>query len=218
MVQAVGRDPALAAALADGIRRLALDVTTERRDRLLDYLALLVRWNRAYNLTAVRDPREMIPVHLLDSLSIAPYLEGERVLDLGSGPGLPGIPLALVQSERRFTLLDANGKKIRFLRQAVGALGLDNVEVLWARAEALPPQPGFDCITVRAFAGLSDILSLAQRLLRQGRGVVLAMKGQRPETELAALDLDSAHLRVIRLRVPRLDRQRHLIVMRINPR
>jgi len=205
----------LAEALADGIERLGLAVTRVQQGRLLDYIDLLARWNRTYNLTAVRDPREMVPVHLLDSLAIAPYVEGERVLDLGSGPGLPGIPLAVIQPRRLFTLLDANAKKTRFLRHAVSELGLPNVRVFWGRAEAYRPDPGFDCITTRAFGELSDILSLAQPLLRQGRGLILAMKGRPPEGELA--DLGPTDVRVLPLRVPRLDRERHLILFRFNP-
>jgi 16S rRNA (guanine527-N7)-methyltransferase len=206
----------LAASLADGIGQLRLGLGPQRQARLLEYVTLLTRWNRTYNLTAVRDPRDMVPVHLLDSLSIAPYLEGERILDLGSGAGLPGIPLAVAHPQRRFTLLDANAKKTRFLRQAVAELGLDNVVVVCARAEAYRPDPGFDCITTRAFAGLSDILSLAQPLLREGRGLVLAMKGRRPGLELA--DLAPPQVNVIPLRVPQLDRERHLVLIRIHPR
>jgi len=215
MAHSLPADLGMAEALADGIHRMRLAVTREQQARLLDYIALLARWNRTYNLTAVRDPKEMVPVHLLDSLSVAPYVEGERVLDLGSGPGLPGIPLAVIQPQRRFTLLDANAKKTRFLRQAVAELGLTNVEVFWGRAESYRPDPGFDCITTRAFGELSDILSLAQPLLRQGRGLVLAMKGRRPEGKLANLGPTEVH--VIPLRVPRLNRERHLVLIRINP-
>jgi 16S rRNA (guanine527-N7)-methyltransferase len=209
-------DPELAQALADGIQRLGLEVTPEQQSRLLDYIALLARWNRTYNLTAVRDPKEMVPVHLLDSLSVAAYVEGERVLDLGSGGGLPGIPLAVIQPRRQFTLLDANAKKTRFLRQVVAELGLDNVEVFRGRAESYRPDPGFDCVTTRAFGELSDILSLAEPLLRDGRGLVLAMKGRRPDEPLAGLG--PVDVSLLPLRVPRLDRERHLVLIRINPR
>ena len=199
--------------LSAGLEALGIPADTVQQARLLDYLTLLTRWNRAYNLTAVRDPAQMIPAHLLDSLSIHPYLRGDRVIDLGTGPGLPGLPLAVMDPARSFTLLDSNGKKTRFVEQAVHELGLDNVQVVRERADAYRPATGFDCITARAFAPLSDILRLARPLLRNGRGRLLAMKGQRAEieAELEDLALDPQAFRVIPLEVPQLQRERHLV-------
>lgn len=214
MAMAGARDPDLAARLAAGLEALGIPVDGDRQGRMLDYLALLARWNRAYNLTAVREPAQMVPAHLLDSLAISRYLRGDRVLDLGTGPGLPGVPLAILHPERRFVLLDSNGKKTRFIEQAVSELGLGNVQVVRARAERYRPELGFDSITARAFADLRTILGLARPMLRAG-GELLAMKGQRAEVdaELADLALDPQALRVIPLQVPQLARERHLVVI-----
>jgi len=199
-------DPAWVRSLAAGLEAMGIAADPAQQARLMDYVALLARWNRAYNLTAVREPAQMIPAHLLDSLVIHPYLQGGRVLDLGTGPGLPGLPLAMVNPERSFTLLDSNGKKTRFIEQA-------NVQVVRERADAYRPAVGFDCITARAFAALGAMLRLARPLLRDGRGRLLAMKGQRAEidAELEDLVLDPQALRVIPLQVPQLQRERHLV-------
>jgi len=213
MRAAAGQDPAWGRSLAAGLEALDIEVDPDRQAQLLDYVVLLARWNRAYNLTAVREPAQMIPAHLLDSLAIHPYLRGERVLDLGTGPGLPGLPLAVVNPQRSFTLLDSNGKKTRFVEQAVTDLELENVQVVRERADAYCPVLGFDCITARAFAALGTIVRLARPLLRDGRGRLLAMKGQREEidAELNDLALDPQALRVIPLKVPQLQRERHLV-------
>lgn len=213
MRAADAHDPAWVRSLAQGLQALGIAADPAQRARLLDYVALLARWNRAYNLTAVREPAQMISAHLLDSLAIHAYLRGERILDLGTGPGLPGLPLAVVNPERSFTLLDSNGKKTRFVEQALTELRLANVQVVRERADAYRPAVGFDCITARAFAALGAILSLVPPLLRGGRGRLLAMKGQRAEidAELEDLVLDSLALRVIPLEVPQLQRERHLV-------
>ena len=210
---AAAQDPAWARSLAAGLEFLDIAVDPALQLRLLEYVALLAHWNRAYNLTAVREPAQMIPAHLLDSLAIQPHLRGERVLDLGTGPGLPGLSLAVINPRRDFTLLDSNGKKTRFVEQAVTELGLANVEVVRERAEVYRPALGFDCITARAFAALGVIVRLARPLLRDGRGRLLAMKGQRAEidAELKDLALDPQALRVIPLKVPQLHRERHLV-------
>jgi 16S rRNA (guanine527-N7)-methyltransferase len=199
--------------LAAGVEALGIAADPAQQARLLGYVALLARWNRAYNLTAVREPTQMIPAHLLDSLAVHPYLQGERILDLGTGPGLPGLPLAVLNPERSFTLLDSNGKKTRFVEQALTELRLANVQVVRERADAYRPPVGFDCITARAFSTLGAMLRLARPLLRDGRGALLAMKGQRAEidAELQDLVLDSLALRVIPLQVPQLQRERHLV-------
>ena len=180
---------------------------------LLAYLDLLARWNRTYNLTAVRDPREMVPRHILDSLAMNAYLDGIATLaDLGTGPGLPGIPLAIARPGLRVTLVEANGKKARFLREAVRTLGLANAEVAESRIEALDRPGTFDAITARALATLPQILEFGGHLLAPG-GKLLAMKGARPDEEIAALPrgwrLETLH----RLTVPGLDGERHLVVV-----
>ena len=201
----------LDAPLREGLATLALP--GELAPPLLAYLDLLARWNRTYNLTAVRDPREMVPRHLLDSLAMNAYLDGIATLaDLGTGPGLPGIPLAIARPQLQVTLVEANGKKARFLREAVRTLGLDNAEVVESRIEALDRPGAFDAITARALATLPQILGFGGHLLAPG-GKLLAMKGARPDEEIAALPrgwrLETLH----KLTVPGLEGERHLAVV-----
>lgn len=197
--------------LDDGLAALDLDLSDAVRDRLIAYVELLARWNAAYNLTAVRDPGEMVARHLLDSLAIAPYVSGTTLADLGSGAGLPGIPLALVAPERQVTLVDSNGKKARFLREAVRALKLANVRVIEGRVQDVPGQ--FDCVTARAFATLADMLNWAGGLLADG-GNWLAMKGKVDEAEIAAVPAGFRVERIVTLQVPATVGERHLIVVR----
>ena len=178
---------------------------------LLDYLALLARWNATYNLTAIRDPREMLAKHLLDSLAMQPFVRGLRTLaDLGTGPGLPGIPLAIVRPDLRVTLVESNGKKARFLREAVRQLKLGNVQVAESRIEAFRPGTPFDAITARALATLPLILELGGHLPGPG-GRLLAMKGVVPDEEIATLPAGWRLAAVHPLRVPGLDAERHLV-------
>lgn len=184
---------------------------------LIAFLALLAKWNRAFNLTAVRDPVDMVPRHLLDSLAVWPYLHGPRILDLGSGAGLPGMVLALVDPEREWVLLDSNAKKTRFLTQIVIELHPGNVEVVQARAEAYAPARPFTTVIARALAPLSTVFRLA-RPLCAAEGRILAMKGVYPEAELAELGPNRPHnrpysngARVHRLQVPGLAGERHLV-------
>lgn len=204
---------ALERQLDEGLSALGLALREERRGSLIDYLLELNRWNTAYNLTAVRDPVQMVNLHLLDCLSLHPWFEGldagHRTLDAGTGPGLPGIPLALTFPDHGFTLLDANGKKTRFLTQAVSLLGLDNVEVVKARSEDYRGVEPFDTVTSRAFAALPEIVSLTGHLMAPG-GRILAMKGRRPEEELDALPA-GWRAEVRRLEVPGVDGERHLV-------
>lgn len=195
-----------------GLAQLPLALSPMQRQALLNYLDLLQRWNRAYNLTAVRDPVEMVTRHVLDSLSIAPFLSGYRFLDVGTGAGLPGIPLAILFPERRFELLDSNGKKTRFLIDARQRLALDNVSVHAQRVESLSDSAGFDGILSRAFAATADMVKGCAHLLADG-GKMYAMKGQYPEQELSHLPkhfiVEGCHS----LQVPGIDEARHLLVL-----
>jgi len=153
---------------------------------LLQYLSLLHTWNKAYNLTAIREPQDMVRLHLLDSLAILPFLEGARILDVGTGPGLPGIPIAIARPGQSVTLLDSNGKKVRFLREVVRVLELHHVEVVHARVEDYTPATGFDTIVTRAFSHVDAMVEKTAHLLNT-KGVWLAMKGKVPDNELDAL-------------------------------
>jgi 16S rRNA (guanine527-N7)-methyltransferase len=214
-------DTLLVESLSAGIKSLNLDCPLDVQARLLDYVRLLHKWNRVYNLTAVRDPVQMVTRHLLDSLTVWPYLgkelTGQRILDVGTGAGLPGIPLALLsaakQPDRRFVLLDSNSKKTRFLQQAVTELGLENVQVVHARTESFQPEQGFDIVISRAFASVADMLAGAGQHCVVG-GLILAMKGTDPAAELDGLDPAFALEQVQRLQVPGLDEDRHLVCLR----
>ena len=178
---------------------------------LLDYLALLARWNATYNLTAIRDPREMLAKHLLDSLAMQPFVRGLGSLaDLGTGPGLPGIPLAIATPGLQVTLVESNGKKARFLREAVRQLKLGNVQVAESRIEAFQPGATFDAITARALATLPLILELGGHLPGPD-GRLLAMKGVVPEDEIAALPPGWRVSAIHPLQVPGLPAERHLV-------
>lgn len=196
--------------LASGMRALDVVPPEDAVHKLLAYRDLVVRWNRVHNLTAVRDPEAMLAYHLLDSLSVSPYLHGDRVLDVGSGAGLPGIPLAVVNPQRRFVLLDASSKRVRFLRQVSVELELENVEAVHERIERYRPDAPFATVTSRAFASLADFAGAACGLLAAG-GHMLAMKGRCPEEELQALPSGIRLHAIYELKVPGLDAQRHLI-------
>ena len=200
---------ALRPGLAAGLD--ALDLPAALAEPLLAYLALLARWNATYNLTAIRDPREMVAKHLLDSLAMQPFVRDLRSLaDLGTGPGLPGIPLAIATPALEVTLVESNGKKARFLREAARQLGLGNVRVAESRIEAFRPGTPFDAITARALATLPLILELGGHLPGP-EGRLLAMKGVVPDDEIAALPAGWRLAAVHALRVPGLDAERHLV-------
>ncbi|MBA2690258.1 MAG: 16S rRNA (guanine(527)-N(7))-methyltransferase RsmG, partial [Burkholderiales bacterium] len=185
--------------------------------KLIDYIGLLAKWNKVHNLTAIRRQEQMISHHLLDSLAILPALEGKhKLLDVGSGGGLPGIPLALVESRLKVTLLDSSHKKTAFLRQSKAELGLTNVEVACARVEAWRPAEKFDVIVSRAFADLAEFAASAGWLLAPG-GQLLAMKGVYPFEEIAALHPDFQVSKVVSLQVPGLDAARHLVILNKAP-
>ena len=203
---------ALEAQLEAGAEALGMGLAAERRVVLLGYLALLGKWNKAYNLTGVRDPKAMVTHHLLDSLAVWPYLYGQRLIDVGTGAGLPGMVLALAEPERQWVLLDSNTKKIRFLTQALIELKPGNIEIVRARVEDHRPRCVFDTVITRAFGPLTRIVQAARHLCANG-GRVLAMKGSYPQAEIAQIQemfLDPA---VHRLVVPGLAAERHLVVL-----
>jgi len=201
-----------ATALAEGVAALGLDLPPTAIAALIAYRDLLLKWNRTYNLTALRDPAQAISHHLLDSLAILPWVRADSLLDVGSGGGLPGIPLAIARTDLEVTLVDAVQKKVSFLQQAVIELGLSRVRAIHGRVEAV--QGRFPVITSRAFAELSDFVRLTRHLLAPG-GRWLAMKGVAPTAELAALPGDVAVEAVAPLRVPGLEAERHLIILKV---
>lgn len=189
------------------------DLDDSRIQQLLAYLALLVRWNRAYNLTAVREARAMVGRHLLDSLGVRPYLSGQRILDVGTGAGLPGIPLAIAEPGRHFILLDSLGKRMVFLQQVLLELKLQNVTLVQARIEAYQPAEPVDCILSRAFASFADFMAAIDHLLLPG-ATVLAMKGPAAETELAVWQARHGGLPApqwIPLSIPGAEERRYLL-------
>lgn len=195
--------------LSAGLIRLDLALDAAQIRDLLAFLALLRKWGETYNLTAIREPLAMVDRHLLDSLAVAPFLAGEAVLDVGTGAGLPGIPLAIALRQKRFVLLDSSAKKIRFVKQVILTLGLENVQAEAMRVEEYVPAQGFDVVLARAFAGLDVMQALTRRLLRPG-GRLLALKGRLPVDEMARLQ-QAEMLRVHPLSVPGLEAERHLI-------
>lgn len=204
---------AIEAALRAGLARLDLALDDDRVARLVDYLRLLARWNQAYNLTAVRDPAAMVPRHLLDSLVVLPHVTAPAIADLGTGPGLPGIPLAIARPGLRVALVESNGKKARFLREAVRRLGLADIEVVEARAEQGPgARPRVDQVVSRALAALPELCRLAEHWLAPG-GHLLAMKGPGWREEQVGLPpgwrVEAAH----DLAVPGLEAGRHLVIL-----
>ena len=205
--------PQHAEELTLGARELGVALSETQHSQLLGYLALLIKWNKAYNLTAVRDPDEMVSRHLLDSLSVVPFIDGERQLDVGSGGGMPGIPLAIMFPDMKVTLLDSNGKKTRFLTQVKLELKLDNLEVIHSRAEAFQPEQPFTGIISRAFSSLEDFTQWT-RHMGDTNTRWLAMKGLHPADELVALPADFNLESAQALAVPGCQGQRHLLILR----
>lgn len=200
------------AQILEGVAAMGVALTGPAAARLVDYLALLHKWNAAYNLTAVREPGQMVVRLVLDSLSIVPHVHGPRILDIGSGPGLPGIPLALARPDLAVTLLDSNRKKTRFLLQASGELGLANVSVVAQRVEDHVPAQPYDGVVSRAFSSIAEFAALAAPLCRSG-GQLLAMKGRDPDAELAEVPAGWEPAGNIALRIPGLDAERHLVTL-----
>lgn len=202
----------LAQLLAAGIAELGLAVPPDMQKRLLAYLDLIAKWNRVYNLTAIRDTASMVSAHLLDSLAVVPHLSAQTVLDIGSGAGLPGLPLALLWPQSQVSVLDSNQKKATFLRQAAIELGLDNVSVVCERVAAWQPESRFDLVISRAFSDLPEFVAMAARLCKAG-GTLAAMKGIYPGEEIARLPAGCVVRQVLPLRVPGLKAERHLVLI-----
>ena len=195
--------------LASGISQMGLSVSAQMQQKLLQYLSLLNKWNKVYNLTAVRDPLEMVTLHLLDSLSVMPYIKTKNLLDVGSGGGLPGLVLAICLPNLKVTTIDTVQKKAIFMRQVKGELGLDNLEVVHARVENYQPSDKFAAIISRAFSEVSLFIKLTQHLMAD-KGQWLAMKGQVSEHEFVNLKIKPS--KVIPLKVAGLDAERHLVI------
>ena len=198
--------------LKAGIEALGLSMPAGVQERMLAYLALMAKWNKVFNLTSRRDTGDWVARHLLDSLAVLPYIKGGRVIDVGSGAGVPGVPLALADRTLRITLLDGNAKKTRFMTQAAIDLQLANVDVVAQRVEHYHPSILFDCVISRAFATIGDFLDAATHLVAPG-GTMLAMKGAYPADELDRLPAGFAIEAVHALVVPYLAAQRHLVVI-----
>lgn len=192
-----------------------ISLTDHQKNQLIAYVDMLHKWNKAYNLTSVRDPNEMLVRHILDSIVVAPYLKGERFIDVGTGPGLPGIPLSIVRPEAHFTLLDSLGKRVRFLRQVQHELALTNITPVQSRVEEFPSEPPFDGVISRAFASLNDMVSWCHHLPGPD-GRFYALKGQLPSDEIDSLPAEFSVESVEKLRVPQLEGERHLVVIKPN--
>jgi 16S rRNA (guanine527-N7)-methyltransferase len=183
--------------------------------KIVEYVLLLHKWNQIHNLTSIRDPLQMLSKHIIDSLAISPYLQGPRILDVGTGAGLPGIPLALTHPHYRFALLDSNGKKTRFLTHVMQTLMINNVDIIPLRVEKYSPENCFNSIVSRAFSRLNEFLHKTRHLCCEN-GIFLAMKGQYPKEEINTLDIDFKLIDTKSLQIAGLDEKRHVLILRLN--
>lgn len=206
----------IATLLRQGVAAMGLTLPATAMEQLTSYLALLVKWNRVYNLTAIRDEVKLVSHHLLDSLAVVAHLPDGNLIDIGSGAGLPGIPIAISSPDRFLTLLDSNQKKGAFLKQAVAELGLPRAQVVIQRAETYRPAELFTTVVSRAFSDLTEFVKLAGHLCAPN-GVMIAMKGVHPHEELAQLPTAWNVVKTLRLEVPQLEASRHLVFMRSSP-
>ena len=190
-----------------------IKISDQQIQQLIDLVNLLNKWNKAYNLTSVRDPQEMLVKHILDSLVVSPYLQGDRFIDVGTGPGLPGLPLAIINPSKQFVLLDSLGKRISFIRNAIRELRLTNVTPVLSRVEEYQPEDKFDGVLSRAFASLKDMTDWCHHLQKEN-GYFYALKGIYQEDEINELNKKYTIQKVIELSVPELIGERHLIVLR----
>jgi 16S rRNA (guanine527-N7)-methyltransferase len=200
----------LLAILEDSLKDSDLVVTQEKQLQLINYVLLMHKWNKTYNLTSVRDPRDMVIKHIVDSIAVAPFLDKIRYIDVGTGPGLPGIPLAIMCPDKQFVLLDSLGKRVRFMRQVAYELKIANIQPVQSRVEDFVPDVEIDGVLSRAFASLKDMLHWCQHLV-DSHGVFIALKGQLPTNELEELPLGFILQETIKLNVPGLDGERHIV-------
>ncbi|MFB2655001.1 MULTISPECIES: 16S rRNA (guanine(527)-N(7))-methyltransferase RsmG [Shewanella] len=200
----------LSAQLEAYLAEINLPATAEQKKQLLDFVGMLNKWNKAYNLTSVRDPEAMLVRHIMDSLVVSPHLQGERFIDVGTGPGLPGIPLAIINPDKTFVLLDSLGKRIRFQKQVAFELGIHNISSIESRVEAYQPEQKFDGVLSRAFASIHDMLTWCHHLPAE-HGQFYALKGQLSDEEMQQIPAGFVVTETIELQVPRLDEQRHLL-------
>nr|WP_275974553.1 16S rRNA (guanine(527)-N(7))-methyltransferase RsmG [Shewanella algicola] len=192
------------------LAEMKISATELQKKQLIGFVEMLAKWNKAYNLTSVRDPEQMLIRHIMDSLTVSPYLEGNRFIDVGTGPGLPGIPLAIMNPDREFVLLDSLGKRIRFQKQVQFELKINNITSVESRVEAYQPEDKFDGVLSRAFASIQDMLSWCHHLPKEN-GIYYALKGQLSEQELQQMPAGFSLVDTIVLHVPKLDEQRHLL-------
>ncbi|MBF7074645.1 16S rRNA (guanine(527)-N(7))-methyltransferase RsmG [Glaciecola sp. MH2013] len=193
-------------------KNLNFDITDDQQDKLIRYVLMINKWNKAYNLTSVRDPEEMLVKHIFDSIVVSPYLEGQYFADVGTGPGLPGIPLAIMNPDKDFLLVDSLGKRIRFIKQSLYELQIDNVKAVQSRVEELELDKALDGVLSRAFASLKDMLFWCQNLT-DAQGQFLALKGQLNQLELDEIPTGFKVVNSINLSVPTLQGERHLLVV-----
>lgn len=199
----------LKSTLRELINQTDLSVTNEQIDKFIQFVELIVKWNKAYNLSSIKQPEEMLVKHIMDSIAVAPFVTAQKNIDVGTGPGLPGIPLAIMHPDKQFTLVDSLGKRVRFVKQAVFELNLTNVTPLQARIEAVTSND-FDCVMSRAFASLADFVNLSEHLLTKD-GFFLALKGQLQNDEISLLPEEFSVAQVTPLLVPSLNGKRHLL-------
>lgn len=201
--------------LQHNLSQLDISVSEQQQKKLIDYVLMMDKWNKAYNLTSVRDPKDMVLKHLVDSIVIAPHITGQNYIDVGTGPGLPGIPLAILHPDKTFILLDSLGKRVRFMKQVAYELKITNIQAVQSRVEDYQTTLPIDGVLSRAFASLKDMLHWCQHLV-DSSGTFLALKGQLPEEEIRQLPAGYSLVEVIKLEVPGLEGDRHLIKIQKN--
>ncbi|MDC5821925.1 16S rRNA (guanine(527)-N(7))-methyltransferase RsmG [Vibrio europaeus] len=195
------------------IAQTDLEVSPRQREQLVGYVEMLNKWNKAYNLTSVRDPQEMLVKHIMDSIIVSTHLQGERFIDVGTGPGLPGIPLSIMNPDKTFVLLDSLGKRIRFIKQVLHELKIENVTPIQSRVEEYQPEDKFDGVLSRAFASMTDMVEWCHHLPKSQGGHFLALKGQLPQDEIEHLPEWCSVTDVKALNVPQLEGERHLVIL-----